>query len=288
MSVKFVNYTVVPYAGTLSGLNVGICTPSSYVPRVVPIVIDWSKYPSGGVQVNLNAQGILNPIDFIRSVVIDNLQQGSSIEIQFPDTNFTIVCPGNDILSAFAFTFQLNVLIFNTGSPLVNTTTVYLCNFLVDTYLQSSIQEIVSLGAVTSTALGNQSFAAPALGTQKSVITFPLSTVNVPNLLFGGARLSGSIFITSTHVKILGNYSPNPGPLAMIIQISNNLAQQVAVWQFYSPNDMSIFPMLIIGDEQNTQSILPATNAYTIQNIGNAAPGFCEYTTFWDWVDSAA
>src|ERR1700723_2806495 len=127
MSVKFVNYTVVPYAGTLSGLNVGICTPSSYVPRVVPIVIDWSKYPSGGVQVNLNAQGILNPIDFIRSVVIDNLQQGSSIEIQFPDTNFTIVCPGNDILSAFAFKFQLNVLIFNTGSPLVNTTTVYLC-----------------------------------------------------------------------------------------------------------------------------------------------------------------
>lgn len=285
MSVNFTNYSVRPYNGSLQARSVGICTPSKYPPRVVPVILDWTKYPTGGVEVNLTGAGVLDPLDFIRSVVVDNLGQSSSIELFFPDTQFTLAVSGGSILSGFAFTFQQSVLIFNTGTPLQGKTTVYLCNFLVDTYEQNTIPKSLSLWLTSSTGPGQQSFSAPALGSQKTTTTFSLGTILSPQLLFGGARVSGRIIVTQMFVKITGNYAPFPGQVGMIVEIIDNLGVRVSVWQWYSPNDMSIFPMLMVGEERNIQMALDATKAYSIQNKSNALPGFCEFTYFWDWVD---
>ena len=283
MSVKFVNFTVVPYAGALAGQAVGICTPSSYNPRVVPVVIDWSKYPGGGVSVNLSA-GVLQPLDFIRSVVIDNLGQQASIEINFPDTNFTMACNSGALLSGYALTFQLSALIFNTASVPTGFTTIYFCNFLVDTYNQSTVPITAVLEAITSTGPGNANFSTPALGSQLSIITQALTPTGINQILFGGARLSGTIVVTNMSVKVLGCYSPGNSPLAMVIEIDDNLATNWARWQFYAPNDMSIFPLLSIGDQSDIQLRLPATRQFSLVNVLNATPGFMQLTIFWDWL----
>lgn len=81
MSNNFINFTAVPFSGSgnLQGRDVGICTPSTYNPRVVPIEIDWLLYPTAAVLVDLTAGGVAPPIDRIRSVIIDNEGQVGAV-----------------------------------------------------------------------------------------------------------------------------------------------------------------------------------------------------------------
>lgn len=87
----------------LSSLNIALCVPTrvraDIGAKAVPIVIDWSRYGVGtlmprlGVDINLTAQQTERPLDYIRSVYIDNSFSDFPVFVQFPDTKFTVICP---------------------------------------------------------------------------------------------------------------------------------------------------------------------------------------------------
>jgi hypothetical protein len=281
---RFTNFTAAPYTGNISGQAVGICRPSKYDATVVPIVIDWADYPGGGVSINIQSQQVLTPIDFIRSLVIDNLGQRSDVEVYFPDTGFTVACAGNHILSAFAFTYQLTALIFNTTSNPVGSTTVYFCNFLVDTYDQTPIQSTETLFAASSPANGTQYYAAPALGTFRSYLNVPMSPRLTPFNIMASPRASGKFVLTQIECTLIGVYSPTAQAQVFAVQIIDNFSNIQARWQGYVMNDLGNGYLKV--ENAQTQVTLDATRAYFLENAGASLPGSFEFYFSWDWISA--
>lgn len=91
--------------------------------------------------------------------------------------------------------------------------------------------------------------------------------------------------LTSYNMNIIGCYSDGISPRAVVIEILNNLGQAIEIVQFYAPNEINDFYYRKnILDQSSKQISLDATRTYTIQNIGAALPGLCEFRYYWDWI----
>lgn len=285
MSQNFAGYTSRPFIGPLVGQDVGICTPSKYNPRVVKCIIDWSKYPKGCCEIDLRG-GIVNPIDFIRSVVVDNVSRLSTGTLFFPDTQFIIEYQPDAVISGFALTFQLRCLVFNSRPTETGFTTIFFANFLVDSYSQIAQPNSVDLWQVTSDPVFGQAiYHAPVLGSQNQQILISLSdTVSQTNIM-QSPNSQGKYYITGMEAYAFGSYSDALAPKEMKVVIKDLTAGTVPYYlEWIAPNDPSIVSRqnLII----NTMKFIPldSLHIYVMQNLNNTTGGFVIWTIYYDWI----
>ena len=283
MSFPFNNYTPTPFNGSPTGLPVGVCMPSTFPPKTVAIVIDWTKYPTNCVLVDMNASGIINPLDKIRSVIVDNLTNYASVIVNFPDIGFNIVTAPDSNVSGVALTNQLKFFVFRSANASSITagsmqTTIFVCNFLVDTYSQENISQSVTLGA--STGLGT--YAPFALGDLHAFQVVLMSTTAPTYVMFGSPQLNKQFRITKIQMRALGLYSEGFSQQAAAIGLCRNTTTDIVfVGQMIVPNNLNVQPNYLIFDSGDIQTPLDGGNTYFLKNLGNTMAGQVQVDIWW-------
>jgi len=282
MAQNFINYTSAPYAGALVANNVGICTPSKFPPRTVVATIDWSKYPTGCVEIDLNANAsVLQSFDFIRSIQIDNTKVRNSVQILFPDTNNDVSCPNDTIVSSYVLTLQMRALVFGVvnGSGL---TRIFFNNFIVDTFTQENLPFSVMLGEQTSNANGDTNYNTVTLGRQFTSYLLALNT-NIPIAnLFGSPILGRNIVFTNIQARAIGCYTDKTTPQPMEAILFSN-AVPINVWRWYAPNDMSLLSGIEITPKHSIQEALNISSQnLSLKNNLNLTSGFLQVDFHYD------
>lgn len=132
---KNTNYIGTPYGQSIA---IGVKPlANNQTPKTVRIDIPWYTYGASTANQQISVSGNLfqqnqqvSPLDFIRSVFIDNLYVNVPVYVQFPDTLHTIVCPPNSQAMHPVFTYQQQFTIFGDGfeDGDVSTTSLFFSN----------------------------------------------------------------------------------------------------------------------------------------------------------------
>lgn len=124
MSINFSSFDQQSYIGQpiSQPISLGANLLKPTPPQLVRLSIPWASYGASslnqqiGVSANLFAQGqTTSPLDFIRSVFIDNTFVSVPVYVQFPDTLATYLCPAYGQAMHPVFTYQQQFTIFGDG-----------------------------------------------------------------------------------------------------------------------------------------------------------------------------
>jgi hypothetical protein len=194
MSQNFAGIATQPYIGQLYTLPIqaasvgGVC---------VPLYFQWAAYGAGddqqsvSVPINL-ATGVqssgsgVKPLDYIRSVYIDNTGNPTPVFVQFADTNFTISAAPYSTGWYPVFTNAQQFLVVATGLTTANvgSVRVYVTNVRTAPYTDPSLTSVLE-----------NNLASPSIGAGSSVASVIAVTAgqdfNNGNMSWSGGGGSG-------------------------------------------------------------------------------------------------
>lgn len=193
--------------------------------RVIPVSIGWGNTNDGGpnnaVQINCRLQRAQNPITQISALFVDNLLNGTDVQIVFPDTQFKLDIPN---YSSGLYPVITNDLSFYVASPVASSndaTYLQVMNFypppetiakfeFSSVATQSGLAIPLAPGTVSATMITGNGVLTAAKVSVANVTATALSAVNVwlshnppagsQNILFDSfSVLSGT---TLTHLDL--------------------------------------------------------------------------------------
>lgn len=202
--------------------------PRTQTPHALTVNIDWRQYGADGlsdpyaldlaVAVNLQ-QGVVYPLDKVRSVYIDNSFSDIIVSVQFRDTNYVITCAARESIWLPVVTNLLDALIIGQNfapgeAPL---TTVIFSNLDRPPFSNTERNVTFPRHAATNpsgTSAGTRDlvefFRAPALGDLIAPLTYPLFS-DFALIQIGGTPypVGYSLYITNLRLDALkSNDSP--------------------------------------------------------------------------------
>jgi len=272
MSLNFIQVPAADWIGQVSGQATNLCAPMASAPRIVPIKIDWSLYPTitnidFGVRLNMEGTNVVNELDRIVSVYIDNLGSPTPMYVWFPDTGFTAVAGPGAAGWMPVITNQRKASVYGLGfvSGRIPVTTVHFCNFFVP-----------PSGGLTS----GSADTPPALT--------PLIASYIGNVIWDGntatpafdATSFGPLSLTNRHLLIAVSGTNLNGDNRQITGISAAASPMAIV----NSTGLVRGPIAVglIADNTNVAGIIGATftnavtraiaHIYTIENLINETP----------------
>lgn len=297
MAQNFTNFTPAPFRGQVNSQNVGICTPSKYPPKTVVMEINWSQYPTGCISIDLASnRGVIDSLDFIRSIVVDNTGRNVPVQVVFPDTKYDVSCPADCTVTQPIETFQLKVLIFSISNLFgLGITRIFFNNFLMDSSQQYNNTSTINFWQSSDNLINspiNQRYTAPALGSIFMQYLVDLSSVAPSPPLFGSPLLTPAsmrLIITNVQCTLLAVYTDGNTALGGNVTLFSG-ATGIYVWNFTIPNDLSIYSGApSIYPRTAIQESIIMSNPITIRNTGATIPrGFVQLDFQFDVLTPAA
>jgi hypothetical protein len=181
MAQKFVGVPQ-PYAGLIPGITVGLCKPSNLSPRAAFVDIDWSKYTTGNVSIDLLTVSAGQQLDMIKAVFIDNIGMVLPVTIFFPDTQFEVTCQSNATESQNVLTGQLQcqVILGKTAISLSQltaaTTRVWFLNVNAESFINPIVPQSVPVYEASNLPGTPQLFVSKPAGEQHGSFTYNFAT----------------------------------------------------------------------------------------------------------------
>lgn len=218
MSLSLPTVAIEPLRIPIRNTPASLYNPGYVPPRSLLAQFNWatdygagSAKPDVNVLVNVQAGGAQQPIDFIRSVKIDNLGNSFPVYVYFLDTTDTIVAPPDTIVWEPVVTNSrvANVILQGAQTAGLGNTKVYFCNFFVPPYVDPAVNRVVPqwIGSPTiqRSNILTPGFGPPALGdqTESHLGTMGGGTGVFVNNLFGSPYSTGFIYLTHISVKVL-------------------------------------------------------------------------------------
>lgn len=182
MALKYTNYVATPWAGPLVAKQIGLCQVSNTAPAVVMVDIDWSKYTSGFVQIDLLTQSPGQRIDVIKSVYVDNIGMVLPITVLFPDTQCEITCQANATGGQAVLTgnLQANIILGTTSISLSNlkaaTTRIYFSNVDLHPYLNSQTPGAIAFYEASNSPGTAQAFIPKPAGELRGYWSYDIAS----------------------------------------------------------------------------------------------------------------
>lgn len=274
MAIDLSKYTPAPYQGRLLAKPVGLCLASKGRPQTVVLTIDWSLYPGHVVSINLQAgagQQVVDPLDFIRSMYVDNQGVRSAVAVMFTDTAFEVFCEPDAAIAAPVITFQKTLVVLGGFSANAGTTRIYLNNFPLAPFESKPIGEV--LAAAYSSTLPGQGAAIVGYGagdSTKEIISVCTVLTNVI-VLPAVVTTTGFYIINNLDFSVVGNYSDSLTPIAMQYQLKQGALPALYQWSWYARNDIEDFSRKQIACYQPTQTRQAQATAIELVNLTGVA-----------------
>lgn len=235
-------------------------TPSSllnraYVPpRSLVAFLDWAAdygagtaKPNVNVLVNVQAGGAQAPIDFIRSVKIDNTGNAAPVYVEFLDTTDTIVAPPNTIVWEPVVTNSkvANVIMLG-ASGVVGKTRVYFCNFFVPPYANPEVAQALALWRASQVITNgsnifNTNFGVPSLGDNSILISKACVNGSASTPLVFNASNTSRIFITSMQAFLAVSNGTTPASNQAAKMIISYGGSRPTVWQWSWVDSVTVY-----------------------------------------------
>lgn len=214
-------------AQRISGLQAGfdLSSPPDQQSRVVTLNIRWSDYGvstvnnSRAIAIDLTAQQVQQPLDRIRSIIIDNTFSTIPIYVIFPDTQLTIPAEPGSYVVAQVLTGQQQIFVYADGfiDGLIPTTQIALTNarlapiVIPTNYLPPIIGTAVS-GTTGYDAVGGNQFVTPALslGTPADdrLVVACLQAFAAPGVGTGAVSMT-SMLLDAANMTLVGQAQSN-------------------------------------------------------------------------------
>ncbi len=185
MSLTLPTVSVTPLRIPIRNTPASLYNKGYVPPRSLMASFNWATdygasaaTPDVNVLVNVQAGGAQEPIDYIRSVKIDNTGNSFPVYVYFLDTTDTIVAPPDTIVWEPVVTNGkvANVILQGATTAGLGNTKVYFCNFFVPPYIDPAVNRVVPqyLGSPTiqRSNILTPGFGPPALGDQVINIDF--------------------------------------------------------------------------------------------------------------------
>lgn len=145
-------YVFQNYQGNFVQKPTSFCKPSTMAPAVVSFDIDWSVYINGAVNCNLNLNSTqMGQLDKINGIIINNLNNGFDIFVEFPDTGLILTCPAYQTIQRPAYTNALTFNVYSNFKGQPGITTITALNFAPNPFEDASQFDAVGFARRTST-----------------------------------------------------------------------------------------------------------------------------------------
>jgi len=183
-----------PYAlsTNIPATGISLCQPSNTAPRACFVEIDWSKYTTGNVAVDLLGVAAGLRIDLIKSVYIDNIGIYIPVSVYFPDTQMEAVCGADATLAQDVLTGQLQaqIILGQTSISLSSlsgaVTRVWFLNVPALPFDNPAVPTAVPEYEASNLPGAPQVFIPKAAGEQRAAFQFDLTTKTATDFLNGG------------------------------------------------------------------------------------------------------
>lgn len=223
MSLRLPTASIVPLRIPIRNTPASLYNAGYVPPRSLMASFDWTidyaasaANPDINVLVNVQAGGAQEPIDYIRSVKIDNTGNSFPVYVYFLDTTDTIVAPPDTIVWEPVVTNGkvANVILQGAGNAGLGQTKVYFCNFFVPPYIDPAVNRVVPqwLGSPTiqRSNILTPGFGPPALGDQFFSTPVLLSAGTGKNNsipLWGCPYSAGFIYVTGIWFSLSNGFT---------------------------------------------------------------------------------
>lgn len=191
-----------PYTGQFIPVSIPLNTVPAEGTRMVKVVIDFSQSPYTTINMQNTQGSTTQTLSLIRSVYVDNSQNGNDVIVMFDNDGFTLE------VSAYAqglFPVFTNQVVFNVR-PRVDqvatngTTRLYVMNFFMAGFSASEFQEVIvsgvgSGGLVENFRIGDNNL----VGFVQYNAPFPIVAVAAP------------FYMTSVEIVFTGLAGTAPG-----------------------------------------------------------------------------
>jgi hypothetical protein len=252
------NFTQLPYQGQLSALNVWLLSqPGSVISaanggqqivsggkqsQVVPIAINWSYYPTGGVSINFVGGNSGQPglLDKILMVYINNAQSSDAVTVYFPDTGMFVTADAGSVgyYPVFTNLFVASVFLGTTGSGItqVDQTQIFFCNFAVPAFATQQVNSptltFPFYGTLTPTAtsLPFHTISGPTTTQTVDIFAAHLNIAYIVSTAAGSVLATVAIFSAYGALELLTTVCG----IATVANQSIAINEEV-VWTFSSP-----------------------------------------------------
>lgn len=192
-----------PYAlqggASIPAAPISLCKASSVPPRACFVEINWSKYPTGNVSIDLLGITAGQRIDIIKSVYIDNLGINIPVTVFFPDTQHEVVCGANATLSEDVLTgnLQAQIILGNTSISLSSLTSavtrVWFLNVNQMPFDNPAVVTAVAEYEASNLPGTPQVYIPKPAGEQHAEFQMDLHTGQTTDIINGGT-VTGNIF----------------------------------------------------------------------------------------------
>lgn len=239
--------------------------------RTVPVSIQWSEYFTGDpgaavlCDVGLSSGASRQPLDAIRSVIIDNTFSPVPVYVYFGDTQTTIPCPPNSYLVAPATTGQFRFTVFIEGlsASIQPYTVVHVTNDKLPPILIDNPYSAPAQGRINGAGSG---FFNPALSSF-SLSGSPLGNED-PSRIVALAVIAG--VDSGTGALVLNSITIDGQPMLQANQAHANSGATVNAAIFYLP-----WPTGTTANYTFTYSAgveMATVVSYSLYRVNNAAP----------------
>lgn len=292
MAADLSNFKNSIYVGTPYGQPIAIGVKPilpNQSPQTVRIDIPWYTYGASSANQQISVSGNLfaqqqqvSPLDFIRSVFIDNSYVDVPVYVQFPDTLHTIICPPNSQAMHPVLTYQQQFTVFGDGFKDGNTSTTSLFFSNIDRqgyYVPASIG-----GAANTIIVEKTDFKTGNLTTGTTIpviigdadtdrtIVVAVSSISRVN------GLTGSNFITNINMGT-GNKKEASAPSGFSYgSVGGFFSGETAIYSCPIPTGTTA--NLVIAVNNSLYTCTYALTVFSVRNISNPAAIAVANSTF--------
>lgn len=275
MAINFLSFPTTALLETPFGQPIAIGRPplQDRGPQVVKVEIPWAQYGANstnqqvGVSGNLFQQGQqTSPLDFIRSVFIDNTFVSVPVYVQFPDSLQTLLCPPFGQVMHPCYTYQQQFTIYGDGfqDGDVSRTVLYFSNIDRQGYYVpaaeggSPVTPIIFSRTqnVSVNTSGNYNFNGVSFG--------PEDTDRVIVLALASARSSGGSIVTNA--VTIGGIAATRHAFAVG---GGGISQITEIWSAVVPTGVS---GNIVCTTTGSGTLYPRGSVYAIRNLQSPTP----------------